>query len=226
MRHRHLLASALLVLAATFAASGAQAQKPKPKPKPYEIPGPVSIAATPNPSVFSTPVTISGRVESAGGGVTVTLQGRAVPSTTYATLATARTENNGKYRFVQRPGGNTYYRVIAATSPQKQSGELRVNVAMLVGLRVSDATPARGARVRFSGIVRPRHNGRLAYIQKQSASGRFVTVARVRLRALDSRSSRYSKTLRVRRSGNYRVRVLGHSDHAMGISRTRTIVVH
>jgi hypothetical protein len=97
---------------------------------------------------------------------------------------------------------------------------------MLVGSRVSDSTPRRGSLVRFSGIVRPPHNGRRVAIQKRAPSGRFVTVARTRLRRLDASSSRYRRLVRVRRSGVYRVVVTGHDDHASGISRTRTLVVH
>ena len=228
MKRSALLIAGVLVFAAGPAGT-ASAQKPKPKPKPpkpYTIPGPVSISATPNPTVFSTPVTITGRVEKAGGGVTVTLQGRILPSAVFVTLASARTANNGTYRFSHRPPRNTYYRVVAALTPPLTSGELLVPVRTLVGFRASDTTPALGSRVRFSGIVRPRHNGRRAYLQRRSTSGRWVTVARMTLRALDSQSSRYRRTLRVRRSGTYRVRVLGHFDHAMGISRSRTLTVH
>lgn len=226
MKLRALLLAAVLLVAAGPAGT-APAQKPKPKPpKPYTIPGPVSIGAAPNPTVFGTPVSITGRVDKAGGGVVVTLQGRILPSPAFVNLATARTEKNGTYRFSHRPPRNAYYRVVAALTPPVTSGELRVRVRTLVGFRVSDSTPAGGSRVRFSGIVRPRHNGRRAYVQRRSSTGRWVTVARTTLGALDSQSSRYRRTLRVRRSGTYRVRVLGHADHAMGVSRIRTLTVH
>ncbi len=52
-----------------------------------------------------------------------------------------------------------------------------------------------------------------------------MTVGRATLRKLDAQRSRYAKTLRVRSSRQYRVRVLGHADRAIGISRTRTITV-
>lgn len=217
---------AVLAILVCAAAGPATAQKRPKTPKPYTIPGPVSISATPNPTVFSTPVTISGRVDKAKAGVRATLFGRILPSTTFVALASASTSKPGSYTFVHRPQRNTYYHVTAALSPPASSGDLLVRVSTLVGFRVSDTTPRRGSRVRFSGIVRPRHNGRRAYIQKRSATGRWVTVARTTLRNLDTASSRYSARLRVRRSGEYRVRVLGHLDHAMGISRTRTLQVH
>ena len=204
----------------------AVAQKPNKAPKPTTVPGPVSIGTSLNPSVFSTPVALTGRVDKAGAGVKVTLEGQILPSTTFATIATAQTVEGGKYRFSHRPPRNTHYRVKASMSPPVTSGHLLVRVRMLVGSRVSDSTPARGSRVRFSGIVRPSHDGRLAYVQRMSSTGGWVTVARTTLRALDSQTSRYSRSVRIRRSGSYRVRVLGHSDHAMGIGRTRTLNVH
>lgn len=215
----------LAAVVAAFATSAPAQKKPKPQ-KPYTLPGPVSISAKPNPTVFSTPVTISGRVEKAAEGTVVTLSARILPSATFTTISSAKVAKNGTYAFSHRPPRNTYYRVTAALQPPVSSSDLLVKVRTLVGFRVSDSTPARGSRVRFSGIVRPRHDGRRAYIQKLASGGRWVTVARATLRKLDSRSSRYRRTIRVRRSGSYRVRVLGHADHAMGISRVRTITVH
>ena len=211
-----------LILGGTTAALPASAQKPQKPQKPYTIPGPVSISATANPTVFSTPVTITGRVQKAPAGTTVTLLRRTVPGTTFTGVATTSTAKNGTYRFVHRPARNTYYRAVAALQPPIQSGDLLVRVRTLVGFRVSDSTPAAGQRVRFSGIVRPRHNGRRAHIQRRSGD-RWITIARPILRSLDARTSRYRRTLRVRRSGAYRVRVLGHADHAKGISRERVL---
>src|SRR3954467_4895650 len=137
--------------------TGADAAK-KPKP-PYSIPGPVSISAQPNPTVFSTPVTVSGDVKGAKGGVTVRLQRKAFTGGTYTTVATGTTNNAGRYSLVDRPSVNVSYRVLAGTSPAQQSGDLLVRVPPLVGFSVSNTPPAKGARVRFRGIVRPPHNG-------------------------------------------------------------------
>ena len=133
---------------------------------------------------------------------------------------------NGGYSFVHKPVRNTYYRAVSSLKPPTQSGDLLVKVRMLVGLRVSDSTPRSGQRVRFSGIVRPAHDGRTASIQRRSSTGSWVTIARPTLRAVDAGTSRYVRTLRVRRSATYRVRVIGHADHAMGISRVRTLITH
>jgi hypothetical protein len=78
--------------------------------------------------------------------------------------------------------------------------------------------------VRFTGLVFPRHNGRRAYVQRRSPSGRWVTVGRPTLGAFDATSSRYTRRLRIRRTGVYRVKVNGHSDHATGYSRLVRVV--
>jgi hypothetical protein len=223
LRNAALGVAPAALAAAVLAAGVAPAQQ---NPRPYGEAPNVTINASPNPVVFSTPVVLTGRVRGARNGVLVTLQGRPVRSAGFATLATSRTARNGSYRLTHRPATNEQYRVLAATAPATQSPALLVRVRMLVGLRVSDATPRRGSLVRFAGIVRPPHTGRRVAIQKRAPSGRFVTVARTRLRRLDAGSSRYARRVRVRRSGVYRVLVTGHDDHASGISRTRTLVVH
>ena len=58
-----------------------------------------------------------------------------------------------------------------------------MKVAPLVGFRVSDSTPRAGSRVRFSGTVRPRHNGRRVYVQRKVGTGVFVTIRKTTLEA-------------------------------------------
>jgi plastocyanin len=95
-----------------------------------------------------------------------------------------------------------------------------------VTLGVSDSTPRRGQRVRFSGSARPQHDGRLVYIQKRTRRGTYRTIARTRLRDAGASRSRYSRRLRIFRGGVFRARVLGDGDHRTGTSRTRRLVVH
>ena len=212
------LASGALVLAG---ATAAPAQKPQKPPGQQEV----TLSPSANPLVFSTPLTLSGEVKGAKGGVAVVLQERRAPSTTFDTVTTATTDDKGRYAFTQRPKVNTTYRTTTTTTPPAVSPEVLVAVRPLVGFRVNDTTPSRGERVRFAGTVRPTHDGRSVSIQRKRADGSFGTVARVRLRDAGSVFSRYSRRIAVRRTGTYRVRILGHGDHAMGISRERTLTV-
>lgn len=210
-------------------ASGASAQGQKPD-KPAKGTQAVSLDAKPNPVVFGAATVLSGRLTGgATGGVTVRLeQDTTLPLGDTFTPAgvTATTANNGTYSFAGvKPAQNTQYRVTAQASPPVTSAPRLVNVRMRVGLRLSDRTPSRGARVRFSGSVLPAHDGRTALIQRRSATGRFVTVARTLLRDAGDERSTYSRRIRVFRDGVYRVKVAGDADHVNGFSGRRTIDV-
>jgi hypothetical protein len=180
----------------------------------------VGIGAQPNPIVFGSTTTISGSLRRNTANVRIILQSRAFfPRGRFANIAATRTDRRGDYRFVAKPGINTVYRVLTDTRPVGGSVDLLVRVRTRVGMRTSRNVVSAGGLVRFTGLVFPRHNGRRAYVQRRSPSGRWVTLARPTLRAFDATSSRYSRRLRVRRTGVYRVKVNGHSDHATGYSR-------
>jgi hypothetical protein len=98
-------------------------------------------------------------------------------------------------------------------------------VSTTVTLRVSTSTPARSARVRFSGSVRPARDGRVLQLQRRARGGPFRTVARVRLVDAGSRSSRFATRLRVRGDAVYRARLPADGGHEAGISRSRRLDV-
>jgi len=220
MRFRLLFALTLFTLATGLAvASEGQAQKP---PKP----GAVSLKASADQVTFSTPVALTGKVKGGKAGIIVTLERRAADATVFAPAGTATTDANGDFSFAERPAKSTIYRVTAATTPPASSPEVTVAVAPRVGLRVSDATPRKGQRVRFRGTVWPQHDGMRVAIQRKRADGSWVTVRSPLLRDAGSRYSTYSKRIRIRRSGTYRTVIAAHADHAEGISRERTLTVH
>jgi hypothetical protein len=220
MRNLAVLAAAGSALA-LVAAAPAPAQKPKPAPGTQNV----TLKASTDLTTYSTPVSLSADVKGAKAAVAVTLQRRASTATDFATATTATTDANGRVTFSQRPSRNTVYRVVVGTTPPAQSAETLVRVRPLVGLRVSDSTPRRGQRVRFSGTVRPQHDGRTVHVQRKRADGSYGTVFRTSLRDAGSAYSSYSRRVTVRRTGTYRVRILGHDDHATGVSRERTLTV-
>jgi hypothetical protein len=212
-----LIVVALAILAASlgFAASG-NAQKPGKS-------GQVTLKASADTITFSTPVTLTGAVKGAKGGVPVTLLRRATTATEFTPAATSTTDGQGKFSFTERPKANTVYRAMAATAVSPDVTEL---VRPLVGLKVSDSTPRKGQRVRFHGSVRPPHDGTRVAIQKRRADGSWVTVATPVLVDAGSTFSTYSKRLRIRRSGTYRTLFTADADHAEGTSRERTLTAH
>jgi plastocyanin len=98
-------------------------------------------------------------------------------------------------------------------------------LATTVILKVSDATPLRGQRVRFFGSVRPQRDGRFVQLQRRSRRGSYTTVTRIRLADAGSSRSRFSKRLRVLREAVFRARLPADGTHKAGTSRTRRVRV-
>jgi hypothetical protein len=189
----------------------------------------VTIGATPASVVFGKPTTISGQVTGDhNAGVEVTLQEQPLPAAgKFSDVATATTDASGHYTFTVAPQRNTQYQVRAKTSPPATSPVLRVNVRIAVTFHLSDSTPKRGTLVRFFGVAKPAHDGAAVLIKRRGSDGKFRTVAKTVLRTSKTvGQSRYSKRLRIKRSGVYRVQVPHDSDHATGTSRKRHIRVH
>ncbi len=225
MHTRHLAGGAVGLALALVPAAAAQNNAPG-KPKGASA---ITVDAKPAIVVYSGTTSLSGRVSGRrAGGATIRLEAddtRPYGDRYRLSAITTTSDANGKYSFVLKPLQNTQYRTIAVTSPPATSAPKLVLVRPLVGLKLSDRTPARGALVRFSGSVYPAHDGRAALVQRRSTTGRFITVARTRLRDAGDARSAYSRRVRVRRDGVYRVKVPGDGDHINGFSRARTIDV-
>lgn len=185
--------------------------------------GKLTISAAPNPIVFASTTTLSGRLTGPNnGGVTVTLRRDEFPyNSDLKAVATTRTDAGGNFAFTQRPVRNTSYQAVVGTTV---SPGVLVNVRIRLGLRASDATPRVGQLVTFRGRACPRHDGLLVAIKRRTSTGSFVTVRRARLKAGDA-CSVYARSLRIFRDGAYRV-VADDADHAKGVSPTRFIDVH
>ena len=221
-----LLVGAMCACALPFAADAA---KPKPPKKPNLS---LTLTAKPATVTFGRSATLSGTARGSGhANRTVALQLNPFPFRGFRTVAVTRTDSKGAYHFVVRPTRHSRYR---AVTPEPatiydtlvKSPELLEHVRLAVSIRLSDATPLRGSRVRFSGFVAPKHNGHRVYVQRRRRDGRWVTVARTLTRNAVGRRSRYSRRVRIFRSGLFRVRVRGHADHSTGTSRARAIRVH
>jgi hypothetical protein len=145
----------------------------------------------------------------------------------FAKSAETTTDANGDFRFEAQPQLNTRYRAVAKTSPPVTSEPATVLVRLSVTRAVSDKTPRMGVRVRFRGKVCPEHDGKTALIQRRTSSG-YRTVARATLEDIaGDPCSRYSRRVRIRRDGVYRVRVpSGDADHAPGVSRRVRLDAH
>jgi len=198
-----------------------------PPPSPGPGPGPggtsVSISAKPTILVFGRGTTISGQVKGAKSAVRVELESNPHPFTGgfKKTGVTATSDSNGKYSLVVRPKKFTRYRVSVSAPSNATSAVVEVFVRYLVAFRVNDSVVRRGQLVKFSGYVKPAHNGRSVRIQRKIGTGAYKTIATTRLRSTTiAGRSVYSKRLRVRRTARYRIRITRDADHATGTSRS------
>jgi len=191
----------------------------------------LSLDARPSTVLFGDAVTVNGRLNGTASDANTLIRLEADTTRPYGdaytpTGLTTRTQNGGRYTFTVKPALNSQYRVGAESTPPLTSQPRLVLVRLKVGFVVADTTPRRGQRVRFRGTVAPQHDGRRALIQKQTSTGGFRTVARARLVDAGEQLSRYSKRIRIRRDGVYRVKVAGDDDHVDGSSALRTLDVH
>lgn len=208
------------VAVAALAPAAAQAAKP---PKPSSGAS-ITLAAAPNPVVFTKPVALTGKLTggSAASGVTVKLEAddtRPYGDSYKPTGQTTTTGAGGAYGFSLKPQKNTQYRAVAQASPSVTSPAKLVLVRPLVGLRVSTLSPRAGRSVRFSGIVQPARNGAPVSVQRRTSGGRFLTVKRAVLVASGTGSA-YSVRVRISSAGTYRVKLPGTQELVNGFSRT------
>jgi hypothetical protein len=215
---------AVLLLAFLCAGPALAAKPPKPgKPNPN-----LTLKASATTVTFGKPVTLTGHAKNVAAGTVVEAQANPYPYSGFKpTGKTAVVDPSGNYSITGViPQFNSQLRVLAKTSPEIQSGTATIHVTLRVSFKVSDATPKRGTSVRFAGTVAPAHDGKPVLIQKQTATG-FKTVARTTLLDNGSASSKYSRKVKIRSSGTYRVIAQsGDQDHDDGTSRTRTLKVH
>jgi hypothetical protein len=231
----HVLATAASLAATAglvaVGAGAASAAKPPKTPKPPLTNGPsLAIDAAPTTVLFGASSTLSGKLTGprAGGVVIRIEQDTTVPlgDSFVPTAQTATTAGNGTWTASVRPSVNTLYHAVAQTSPSITSPVKRVNVRPLVRLSLSDATPARGSVVRFSGAVAPQHDGRRVLIQRRGTDGVFRTVVSTLLHDAGVSRSTFSRRLRIRSTGVYRAKIAQHADHTNGYSALRTVTVH
>jgi hypothetical protein len=186
----------------------------------------LTLVASKATVTFGNPVALTG---GAGADTQLTLSEQAFPFTGPFADAKRKTKANaaGAFALSVTPERNTRYRVESRTGAL--SPEVAVDVRVRVGLRLSDTTPRRGQRIRFTGNVTPAHNGTRAKIQRKTATGwkTIATPALVETTALKGVArSTYAKRIRVRATSRYRAVVVPtDGDHVRGRSARRRATV-
>ena len=182
-----------------------------------------SLAANPNPATWGTGATLAGQLTGTGNANrTVKLQQNAFPYTAkFTDVGNALvTDGNGNFGFaVPLLTVTTQFRVVTVGSPSATSPVVIVGCAVRVGVKTSARRVRRGQRVRFSGHVTPANDGALYAIQRLR-KGAWVTVKGGSLRHGSMTSSRYSKRMRIRHFGQYRVFVGVNNQNTSGVSKS------
>lgn len=186
----------------------------------------LSITAAPNPVVLGQPTTVSGQLTGTGNaGRAVALQQRPFPFTApWAPVGNAVvTDANGAFGFPLLTGipATTQFRVVTVEKPNVESPVLTLPLAVRVKTNVSKTSRVkRGSLVRFSGTIRPARAGAQFAIQKRTSDGQWATLAGSITRGGGATYSGYTKSVRIRRGGTYRVFVLINDGNlASGIGR-------
>jgi hypothetical protein len=209
----------LAIAITALAALAAPALGAKPAPKN------LTIGATPTTIKFGGIATLAGKLNgSNNANRPVTVEQDPFPLDTFTNAGSTTTNATGDWLLGVKPTVNTRYR---ARSGNADSKTVDVMVRPAITLKLSDRTPARGQRVRFSGTLCPEHDGVAIALQKRTPTGSWRTVARPVLKDVAGATcSSYAKGRRVRSNSAYRARFLGDADHVAGNSRVRRARVH
>ena len=167
------------------------------------------LGATPNPVTFRFPATVAGTLTGPNNANrSIALQARPFPYTTGFADVGAQVVTNGVGQFafpIPAPEATAQYRVRTVTGSSVTSSILTLGVAVRVKTNADRTRVRRGGLVRFSGTIRPARPGARYAIQKQRGDGGWVTVAGSITRSGGAGFSGFSRRVRVRRGGTYRV---------------------
>ncbi|MFL5844934.1 MAG: hypothetical protein ACJ762_09600 [Solirubrobacteraceae bacterium] len=217
--NKKMTLAAAAVLASLMLVATSWAAKPGPDAT-------LTLAVSPTTVKFGKPATVSGAISSKAAGVQLVLEYDAFPfDGKYTDTGTTTTGADGTYSYTVTPPTSTRYRVVTVDKPKITSPEGTLLVRWNISLGVSDKTPKKGTRVRFSGAVKPALPNGLVAIQRR-VGDIWKTVKQTTMVTGDVNQTNYSVKVRVRNTGRYRSVVLGDGAHETGVSVSRRIVVH
>jgi hypothetical protein len=187
----------------------------------------LSLAATPNPVPLGRPTVLSGTLTGTGNvGRQILLQANPFPYTRgFLPAANVQITNAaGQFAFpLLSVPVNTQYLVVIPGRPEVVSPIVPLGVAVRVATNTSARRVRTGHVVRFFGTVRPARPGAHFAIQRLRGST-WRTVSGGITHGAGGGVSRYSKRVRIRRGGRYRVYVaIADGSYASSVGRTVTI---
>ena len=190
------------------------------KPQPLGV----SLAATPNPIRTGHATTLAGVLSGTGNaGRQVQLQANPWPYTSGFQPAANNqvTSSTGSFQFnLLSVGVNTQYRVLMPAKPNVVSPIVVLGTTSKVTRHAKVRRGHRRGRIHFFGRISPAIDGAAVLIQKLRR-GAWVTTTQTSAQHTSKGFSRYSKRIRRKHGGRYRVVVADTSGaHAFSVSRT------
>jgi hypothetical protein len=185
----------------------------------------LSLTAAQNPVHPGGRTTIAGQLSGTGNGERqIVLQSNPFPYTQGFQNASDvhLTNGDGTFSFpILSVGINTQYRVVLPNVPAVESPIVSVGVAPRLSVKTKRVRrTARGAIVRFSGSVTPVHDGTQIAIQRLKGTT-WVTISGTIAKHRSATSSRYRKSVRLRRGGTFRIFAgTNDGDHVPTVSRS------
>ena len=177
----------------------------KTKPQPLGV----ALAATPNPIQIGGGTTLAGTLTGTGNaGRRVQLQANAWPYTTGFQPGLVNdqiTKANGAFAFAVFPiNVNTQYRVLMPAKPNVVSPIVVVGTLNKVTRHAKVRRGNKRGRIRFFGRITPALDGAAVYVQKLR-NGIWTNIAQTNAVHTSKGYSRYSKRVRQKRGGRYRI---------------------
>jgi hypothetical protein len=141
----------------------------------------------------------------------------------FKAVASATTQSDGSYSFVESPVNNTVYKVASTTKPFVHTAGLYEAVEDSVSLAASATSATVGSTVTFSGAVTPDHTGHQIDLQIQTPQGGWQDVAEEPISA----GSRYSFDYRFGQPSTFtvRARIFGGPENVGAGSAPVTVTV-
>jgi hypothetical protein len=170
----------------------------------------VTFAATPNPLLTGGTTTLAGQLTGTGnGGRDVVLQSNPFPYTQGFKAVGNKlvTDAAGNFSFgLQMVALNTQFRVALPDKPAVVSPIVVVSVAVRISTHLGTKTVKRGSKLTFKGSVSPdKTGGTPIAIQKLNSKKHWVTVSGTVTHPSSGSAATYSKRVKIRSGGKYRV---------------------
>lgn len=190
----------------------------------------VTFAATPNPLLTGGTTTLAGQLTGTGnGGRDVVLQSNPFPYTQGFKAVGNKlvTDAAGNFSFgLQMVALNTQFRVALPDKPAVVSPIVVVSVAVRVSTHLGTKTVKRGSKLTFKGSVSPdKTGGTPIAIQKLNSKKHWVTVSGTVTHPSSGSAATYSKRVKIRSGGKYRV-YAGVTNGSYVPSTGTTVTIH